>query len=85
LAPGVSNHNGRPQRNYELKKSHLLIECPFIWLNNLKFVAYRKSKPFIQSIHFASHFAAARNMPHHTPFPPPPPPATPLLVYNNRF
>jgi len=34
--------------NYELKKKPQLgIECPFICLNNLKFVEHRKSKFFI--------------------------------------
>jgi hypothetical protein len=43
-----------PNRSYILKKkSQQFIEFPFIWLNNTKFVECRKSKFFIQNIHFA--------------------------------
>jgi hypothetical protein len=46
LAPVVSNHDGHPNRNFELKKSHLFNGFPFIWLNNLKSVGPLEKKIF---------------------------------------
>jgi hypothetical protein len=47
MAPGVTNHNGRPlQELGTLKNFQSFIEFPFIWLY-LKFVERKKKKIFL--------------------------------------
>ena len=48
--------------NFELKKSQLLIKFPFVCLNNLKFIEYRKI--FVCNIHCAKFGLCCPGRPH---------------------
>jgi hypothetical protein len=58
-----------PNRNYELNKSHLYIEIPFIWLNNYNNLLSAEMLVLISSIKFLFNFSAQVNGT--TPFPSP--------------
>jgi hypothetical protein len=79
LASRASTHNSRTkQKSRTLQKSQFLIDIPFIWLNNLKFVQSRHF--FYLKYSFSAHFAAPWALPKAAaplPAPPPPPPPNP--------
>jgi hypothetical protein len=71
LRTGASSYNSSPVTEIvNLKeKSHIFIQFPFNWLDNLNFVQHRQL--FISNIQFAAHFIAPWTLlpgqPHESP------------------